>query len=555
MNWWNITARRRQVCLLLMTMLLTLMFLTPRAGAQSLPVSGSAEEMWVVLPEADQKLTVLHRKSVDAPGHFWRVVSMPGVLAAGGMTAGDHRLWLIYSNHTVQALEVIPDPYLPQARYSQAQFHRQIPDGVKVRSVAGTSKSLWALVQVENAITLKQLDTPATTQPQSTTQPATQPAAANATQPAEPVVEKLAKPVDRLIRLERGRWLSVPLPKDMGPVDHAWLVMGDPGQTYPVLVVERANADSGRVVVYRHIDEQWTSRAYQAQTSGDVAFALIQQQLVLARRAMEEQTLRVTLNLLRPERDAAVEIGSLSLDLPATASWGLAANGLLATLIARQGQDTPVFTSMTLQGQLAEEPAPIQIETPPAFVQDPGHMLLVGVVAISIFLMFVIWRRDPSQIEVALPEGIVIADLGRRVMAGAIDLAPCVLAGMMIDGESLMETLRHWPGRSGSWSAMLPGLIAIGLFVLHTCLSELFTGRTLGKALLGLQVVSTDGQPPNIWQVIARNFLKSFDLIACYILPILALVGKHHQRLGDLVGRTLVVMSSAQRREEEDDAQ
>jgi uncharacterized RDD family membrane protein YckC len=102
---------------------------------------------------------------------------------------------------------------------------------------------------------------------------------------------------------------------------------------------------------------------------------------------------------------------------------------------------------------------------------------------------------------------------------------------------------------------MLPGLIAIGLFMVHTCLSELFTGRTLGKAIMGLQVVSTDGRPPNIWQVIARNFLKSFDLIACYILPILALVGKHHQRLGDLVGRTLVVMSANPQGKSEDDAQ
>jgi uncharacterized RDD family membrane protein YckC len=87
---------------------------------------------------------------------------------------------------------------------------------------------------------------------------------------------------------------------------------------------------------------------------------------------------------------------------------------------------------------------------------------------------------------------------------------------------------------------MLPGLTAMGLFVLHTGLAELFTARSLGKALLGLRVLEVKGAAPGWGQMLARNAMKLFELVA-WLLLVLPLVSPHRQRLGDVVARTLVV--------------
>ncbi len=82
--------------------------------------------------------------------------------------------------------------------------------------------------------------------------------------------------------------------------------------------------------------------------------------------------------------------------------------------------------------------------------------------------------------------------------------------------------------------------LAVGLFVLHTGLSELLTGQTLGKKALGCRVVAEDGSDPDLWQVLARNAVKGLEVLAWPLL-LFVLLNPARQRLGDLVARTLVV--------------
>jgi hypothetical protein len=69
-----------------------------------------------------------------------------------------------------------------------------------------------------------------------------------------------------------------------------------------------------------------------------------------------------------------------------------------------------------------------------------------------------------------------------------------------------------------------------------------FNGRTLGKSVLGLRVLTVDGQPINGLQAIMRSFLR----LPTFMLPLLDLVtmslNDKFQRLGDWVCGTVVVV-------------
>jgi len=117
----------------------------------------------------------------------------------------------------------------------------------------------------------------------------------------------------------------------------------------------------------------------------------------------------------------------------------------------------------------------------------------------------------------------------------------------------------------GDFGAMITAVVAmLGFFVLSwlygTVLEATFNGRTLGKALFGLRVISVDGRPVNGSQAALRNFLRLCDLAppisltiffsdlpAASILPSFFVglstmtLTKRMQRLGDLAAGTMVI--------------
>ncbi len=91
-------------------------------------------------------------------------------------------------------------------------------------------------------------------------------------------------------------------------------------------------------------------------------------------------------------------------------------------------------------------------------------------------------------------------------------------------------------------------------------LETYWNGQTVGKRLMGIRVLGTDGQPINGLQAVMRNFLRLVDLMP--FLPLAALIGQEgpwalptgllglvvpmlnerFQRLGDLACGTMVVV-------------
>jgi hypothetical protein len=69
----------------------------------------------------------------------------------------------------------------------------------------------------------------------------------------------------------------------------------------------------------------------------------------------------------------------------------------------------------------------------------------------------------------------------------------------------------------------------------------LFNGRTLGKWILGLRVITIDGQPINALQAIMRSLLRLPDFFVPVVDLVTMALNDRFQRLGDIVCGTVVV--------------
>src|SRR5690606_7330784 len=92
-----------------------------------------------------------------------------------------------------------------------------------------------------------------------------------------------------------------------------------------------------------------------------------------------------------------------------------------------------------------------------------------------------------------------------------------------------------------------PALLLLGILVLFYGYFLLFEaldhGRTPGKRLVGLRVISDDGRPMAVQQAVVRNLVRVVDsLPGGYGIGIVAaLLSPRAQRLGDMAAGTVVV--------------
>lgn len=155
-----------------------------------------------------------------------------------------------------------------------------------------------------------------------------------------------------------------------------------------------------------------------------------------------------------------------------------------------------------------------------------------------------------TVVVIETPEHIVfrhrIAGPARRAIAYGIDLVVCY-GGLLLIGILLAIVL------VGSLVGGQEGLanVGLGLFLLllfcaqwvYFVAFEALTGRTPGKKLMGLRVVTAEGRPIGFTHAALRNLLRVADF-----LPTAYLVGgaflflsRRFQRVGDLVAGTLVI--------------
>lgn len=177
-------------------------------------------------------------------------------------------------------------------------------------------------------------------------------------------------------------------------------------------------------------------------------------------------------------------------------------------------------------------------------------------------------RAIDNAIDIVTPENIAfsyrVAGPFRRLPAFLLDLA--LQAGILFALQMILTLLLLIGVFTGTVSIFMFGqsVFLLLLFAIHWFYGGVFetflNGQTPGKWLLGLRVLTVDGQPINGLQAVMRNILRFGDMMPlvsveaffipspAYIIPTL-LVGlgtmalnSRYQRLGDLVCGTMVVV-------------
>jgi len=141
----------------------------------------------------------------------------------------------------------------------------------------------------------------------------------------------------------------------------------------------------------------------------------------------------------------------------------------------------------------------------------------------------------------AVPLGLQPAGLGSRFVALLIDWAIQGLLALVLLMLGFGLSTAGDPGGVGI--ALFFLLVFVIFFGYPIALETLWRGRTVGKAALGLRVVTIEGGPVRLRHAATRAALGvvDFSLTSGAAAVISVLVTRNNQRLGDLVAGTLVL--------------
>lgn len=493
--------------------------------ANTFEAAGDDHHLWVTRNLDERQLVLLHLSGDPASHDLHLALRLNGHVLRGGMAAAEGQAWLVYEDLTVQSIRPGQDSR-QQAPTYECRYADPLPSGAALAGLAAGKGTLWALVRVQN--------------------PAAPAEAGPATDTATVLVESVdtaaaAPGLHRLLRLAEEGWESVDLPDDWPHPASAWVVFGRQTDPRPWLITAPARPGGRDLHYYQPVAERWQRHDAALPGGGPVRVAAINGRVVLASRGPDAGRLAIELRLLRPE--AVSTLGAIAIPGMTGPAWSLVSlAGPYPLGVLALGDDGLLnMAKMDWEGQ--STPAAALTEHGPApLIGAVDQLVLIVALTVATVIMFAFWRRDPDWNRLALPDGLMVVDLTRRVLAGAIDLAPGFAVAYVWFGVGPSALLQqHWPGhRSGSFEAMVPGAIAIGVFVLHSTIGELFTARTLGKRVLGLQVATLRGDRPRAVSVLGRNAMKAVELVAWFLL-VLPAMSPSRQRLGDLLARTVVV--------------
>lgn len=143
--------------------------------------------------------------------------------------------------------------------------------------------------------------------------------------------------------------------------------------------------------------------------------------------------------------------------------------------------------------------------------------------------------------------------LRRRTRAGWIDVLVLFIVGVILSIASGNGHVGSWTTNDNGFvtqhsglSVSLTGgpfLLWVAIALLYHFVAELQTGQTIGKRIMGLKVITVNGQPLGMRPVLLRTLGRIVDVLPFfYLVGWIAMRGPHKppQRLGDRLAGTTV---------------
>ncbi|HUO07924.1 MAG TPA: RDD family protein [Phycisphaerae bacterium] len=200
------------------------------------------------------------------------------------------------------------------------------------------------------------------------------------------------------------------------------------------------------------------------------------------------------------------------------------------------------------RGRAVTQPTLVEARTPQHQVEIVQNIAMV-IMILVLFLSLWQWRQQPMTPK--LPSDLEVAPLHMRAFGFGIDLGiPLIVVSAvmgMFDTGAFTGMFATWFAALASPEELLNApllMYVLGAYLLHVTIGELFFRRSIGKAILGMQVLMIDGRSPTVAAVLLRNLVRVPELLSG-ILIIYIFMSQQRQRLGDLFARTLVVSQKA----------
>jgi len=156
-----------------------------------------------------------------------------------------------------------------------------------------------------------------------------------------------------------------------------------------------------------------------------------------------------------------------------------------------------------------------------------------------------------TTLAVATSEGVElrhdIAGAGSRFAAGLLDGLLFGIGYMAVVIAVLIPVSFDPSGLSGFVAGLVLGGGVLAILAYHVLYHAFWEGQTPGKRALGIRVLSADGHPATLMQLVMRALLWPIDVLLTVPLPVGMIViaaTPKHQRLGDLFAGTLVVRTA-----------
>jgi len=154
----------------------------------------------------------------------------------------------------------------------------------------------------------------------------------------------------------------------------------------------------------------------------------------------------------------------------------------------------------------------------------------------------------------ALDYRLEIAGLGARSHAFVIDwhirfllaLTWLLVVGFALHSfEQMREIVRHKPSFFDTWVWLVPA--AAIYFLYHPVLEIVMAGRTPGKRMAGVRLVTSQGHTPGTGALLLRNVFRLLDCLpGLYIVGLVAVALTRQQvRIGDLAAGLVLVYDHA----------
>jgi uncharacterized RDD family membrane protein YckC len=159
-----------------------------------------------------------------------------------------------------------------------------------------------------------------------------------------------------------------------------------------------------------------------------------------------------------------------------------------------------------------------------------------------------------------VPLAFSLASIGNRFLAVAIDhfiqyLSIFLIAWALTSLTGLGNTVEENGGayeilqEMPKWTLAILTIIVFLIFSGYFVFFEwLWNGQTPGKRLMKLRVIREDGRPVTLWEALARNLLRLFDMLPGFLIPpvysiglITVFMSRRDQRIGDLFAGTVVI--------------